>query len=185
MTDAGRGVADWWAPYLRIRLKGEVPEGLVGAMFEIAANEKGDLASRRTSHFTGRVREAVEDRRMVLDYVAGDFRGTGEWTLEPSESGGTHLKMRWRADPRGLTRWSVSWFVDVGAAHSEVMQRGFEQLESYLRAPRIEGPASSTPPPRPIRSQGSRLRTPLRDNTPDRSPLGPRAGPAAAAVAPW
>lgn len=142
LDDLYMSVADWWEPYLRMRPRGEVPQGLVGAEVDIAANSRGDLASRLTSHFTGRVREAVENRRLVVDYVAGAFRGTGEWTLEPTESGGTHLAMRWRVNPHGLTLWVVSWFMDIGASHSEVMQRGFEQLDSYLRAQRIEGPAS-------------------------------------------
>jgi uncharacterized protein YndB with AHSA1/START domain len=141
LLDAGRGEVDWWEPYLRMRPAGDLPQGQVGALFEIAANVRGDLASRRTAHFTGQVREAEEPHRVVHDYVSGDFRGTGEWTFEPLQGGGTRLQMRWRADLHGLVPSILARFQDIGAIHSEVMQRGFERLEAYLRTQRTAGPA--------------------------------------------
>jgi uncharacterized protein YndB with AHSA1/START domain len=147
LLDAARGEASWWEPYLRMRPRGDVPQGQVGAIVDIAANEKGDLTSRRTTHITGRVREVEEPHRLVLDYISGDFRGTGEWTFEPLQDGATRLEMRWRTDPHGLVLVILSRFQDIGALHSQVMQRGFEQLEAYC-APigRASSPADIAPP---------------------------------------
>jgi len=61
----------------------------------------------------------------------GDFVGTGVWTFEPLH-GKTRVRYRWSVRPKRLSFALLSPFIDVGKAHSDVIQKGFKALNSYL-----------------------------------------------------
>ena len=90
-----------------------------------------------TAHFTSRTTAVEPDRRLAVEYVDGDFRGVGEWILEPVDHAHTRIGFRWRVRPVGIMR-VIAKFVDVPASHSAVMRHGFSAIERYVagrRAP--------------------------------------------------
>jgi ribosome-associated toxin RatA of RatAB toxin-antitoxin module len=140
-TELGAGRATWWEPYLRMRPLDGL-EGAVGSRADIFVSEKGHLDRWDTTRFTAVVREREEGRHLLLEYIDGAFRGTGDWTFEPVDEAHTRVRMVWRAEPHGTLMRLVARLQDVGAAHSRVMARGFEQLEAYVHAQRGAGQPS-------------------------------------------
>jgi len=63
--------------------------------------------------------------------LGGDFAGTGTWTFEPID-GKTRVQYRWDVRPKRLSFVFSSQFVDMGKMHSDMMQKGFKALNSYL-----------------------------------------------------
>jgi uncharacterized protein YndB with AHSA1/START domain len=104
----------------------------------------GGLAQRwATVSFSGRVTAFEPERRLVLDYFDGDFRGTAEWTLTPVDTGHTHIAVRFTADPHGGMRLKAR-FADVPSINSSVMQQGFRGIERFAAENRDEaGPKDS------------------------------------------
>lgn len=84
-----------------------------------------------TPHFIARTIEVIPGRMLRLQYVEGDIRGEGTWTLEP-EGNQTRLRFRWCVRPHRLLFRLLAPFVDFGRTHSEVMQVGFVRLDRYL-----------------------------------------------------
>lgn len=125
------GRSHWWQPFLRMRQRGDKPPTEIGAVVDITINSGGRLGQRRgTVRFSGQVTAYEPERRLVLDYFDGDFRGTGEWTLTPVDAGHTRIAMRWMTDPHGGMRlWAR--LVDVPGSHSKVMQEGFRAIERF------------------------------------------------------
>ena len=70
------------------------------------------------------------DRRLVMDYFEGDFRGSVEWTLQPVDATQTRIATRWMTDPQGALRL-LARFVDVPGSQSKVMQEGFRAIERF------------------------------------------------------
>jgi hypothetical protein len=87
--------------------------------------------------FPGRVSAFEPERRLVLEYFDGDFRGTAEWTLSPAGAGHTHIAVRFMADPHGGMRLRAR-FADVPGINSSVMQEGFRAIERYAAENRHE-----------------------------------------------
>jgi ribosome-associated toxin RatA of RatAB toxin-antitoxin module len=115
------------------------PRGAVGSRADILVSDTGRLERWDAARFVGVVRVREEERRLLLEYIDGAFLGTGEWTFEPVDEAHTRVRMVWRTDPNGLLTRIVARLQDVGAAHSRVMARGFEQLQAYVRAQRGVG----------------------------------------------
>jgi hypothetical protein len=138
LQELGAGRAGWWEPYLRMRPIGHAQEG-VGAAMEVAINDRGALSRWDTARFISVVRELEQDRRLVVQFIDGDLRGSAEWTFEPVGDGRTEVRMVWRADPHGLLVRILSHLRDFEAAQQRVMQHGFQQLQAYLRAQRLGG----------------------------------------------
>jgi len=98
----------------------------------------GGLAPRlATVRFSGRVTAFEPERRLVLGYFDGDFRGTAEWTLTPAGPGHTHIAVRWMTDPHGGMRLRAR-FADVPAINSSVMQKGFRAIERFAAGKRAD-----------------------------------------------
>ncbi|MGE5289182.1 MAG: SRPBCC family protein [Micromonosporaceae bacterium] len=131
LLDEAAGRSHWWEPFLRMRQRGDKPPTEIGAVVDLIINSDGRLGQRwGTVRFSGRVTAYEQERRLVLDYFDGDFRGTGEWTLTPVDAGHTRIAMRWMTDPHGGMRlWAR--LVDVPSSHSKVMQEGFSAIERY------------------------------------------------------
>ncbi len=129
------GRSQWWQPYLRMSPHGDKPLPEIGSMVDIAVS--GGLFGQRwgTVHFSGRVTAFDPDRRLVLQYFSGDFRGTDEWTLQPVDAAHTRVATRWQTDPQGPTRL-LARFVDVPGSYSKVMQEGFRAIERFTASRR-------------------------------------------------
>jgi hypothetical protein len=111
-----------------MRQRGDRPATEIGAVVDITVTG-GGLAQRwATVRFSGRVTAFEPERRLVLEYFDGDFRGTAEWTLSPAGAGHTHIAVRFMADPHGGMRLRAR-FADVPSINSSVMHEGFRAIE--------------------------------------------------------
>jgi uncharacterized protein YndB with AHSA1/START domain len=138
LLDEAAGRSQWWQPSLRMRQRGDTPPTEIGAVVDITINGGGGLAQRwATVRLSGRVTAFEPERRLVLEYFDGDFRGTAEWTLSPAGPGRTHITVRFMADPHGGLRLRAR-FADVPSINSSVMQEGFRAIERHAAENRDE-----------------------------------------------
>lgn len=139
LLEEAAGRSQWWQPFLRIRQRGDTPLPEIGAAVDIAVSIEGLLGRRLAAvHFSGRVTAFEPDRRLVLEYFDGDFRGTEEWTLDLVDAGHTRIATRWKTDPQGMVRL-LTRLADVPGSYSKVMQEGFRGIERFT-AERRAGP---------------------------------------------
>jgi uncharacterized protein YndB with AHSA1/START domain len=130
-----RHETDWWMPYWEARLRGEVQPGNVGTEYEIQVHPPGRHRQMLLSpRFLARVTESSEPHHLAVEFPEGDFSGTGVWKLSPVDDK-THLRFDWEVTTRGARSTLVGLFINIGAVHSVVMQRGFKGLNAHLRAP--------------------------------------------------
>jgi hypothetical protein len=118
------GVTHWWMPHWESKLRGEIPINREGAIFDITIHRSG------TPRFSGKITKIVEAKSIEVEFE-GDFVGTGEWTFEPTD-GKTRMQYRWNVRPERLSFVLLSPFMDIGKIHSDVIQKGFKALNSYL-----------------------------------------------------
>jgi hypothetical protein len=111
-------------PYWESKLRGETPIDREGAIFDITVH------GSRTPRFSAKITKIVEGKLIEVEF-GGDFVGTGTWTFEPTD-GKTRVQYRWNVRPKRLSFVLASPFVDIGKMHSDVMQKGFKALNSYL-----------------------------------------------------
>lgn len=138
LLDEAAGRSHWWQPFLAMRQRGDRPPNEIGAVVDFTVSGGGGLGQRwATVHFSGRVTVFEPERRLVLDYFDGDFRGTAEWTLNPVGAGHTHIAVRWMTDPHGAMRLRAR-FADVPGINSKVMQEGFRAIERFIAVKRAE-----------------------------------------------
>lgn len=129
--DEAAGRSQWWRPYLRMRQRGSKPLPEIGAAVEVTVTGEGGPAQRLwTTRFLERVTAFDPDRRLLLEYFDGDFRGTEEWTLVPVDARRTRITTRWRTDPQGVVRLAAR-FTDVPGSYSRVIREGFRAIEGY------------------------------------------------------
>ena len=83
-----------------------------------------------TSKVSVKVTKIVEAKSAEMEFV-DHFVGTEEWTFEPTD-GKTKVQLRWNGRTNRLLFSLVSPFVDFGKGHSDVIQKGFKALNSYL-----------------------------------------------------
>ena len=137
LLDEAAGRSHWWQPYLRMRQRDRPPTE-IGAVVDFAVSGDGRAGLPwATARFSGRVTAYEPERRLVLDYFEGDFRGTAEWMLEPAGAGHTHTAVRWMTDPHGGMRLRAR-LADVPGINSKVMQEGFRALERFTAVQRAE-----------------------------------------------
>jgi hypothetical protein len=135
------GRSQWWEPLVRLRQRGDKPPTEIGAVLDITVNGEGWLGQRFGSvRFSGRVTAYDPDRRLLLEYVGGDFRGTEEWTLDPVDAERTRIATRWETDPQGAVRL-LARFADVPGSYSKVMLEGFRAIERFAAQRRTESQA--------------------------------------------
>jgi hypothetical protein len=135
--DEAAGRSQWWHPYLRMRQRSGRPLPEIGAAVDIAVAGEGGLNGRWDTRLTGRVAAFEPDRRLVLEYFEGDFRGTEEWTVDPVDAAHTRVTTRWRTDPQGVVRLAAR-FVDVPGSYSKVMYEGFRAIERFAARRRTQ-----------------------------------------------
>jgi hypothetical protein len=140
LLDEAAGRSQWWQPYVRMRQRGDTPATEVGAILDFTVAGDAPLGQRwATAHFAGRVTVYEPERRLVMAYFEGDFRGSAEWTLQPVDAAHTRIATRWMTDPQGGMRlWAR--FADVPGGQSKVMQAGFRAIEGFAAENR-SGPA--------------------------------------------
>jgi hypothetical protein len=136
--DEAAGRSQWWQPHLAMRQRGDKPVPEIGAVVDFTVRSEGRLAQRfGNAHFSGRVAVFEPDRRLVLEYFAGDFRGTDEWMLDPVDAEHTRIETRWRTDPQGAVRLAAR-FTDIPGSYSKVMREGFRAIERFTATKRAK-----------------------------------------------
>ena len=124
-VDEFGGITHWWMPLWQAKPRGDDTIIQKGSVVDIRVNHKGP------AKFAARATEFVEDKLVNVEFFEGDFIGTGEWTFEPID-GKTKVRFRWKVKTNGLLTTLVALFINMGKAHSEVMQEGFKSLNRYL-----------------------------------------------------
>lgn len=137
------GETHWWLPELAFRPLNGTRAIVPGASVEVVPAGGRTRQRRSPFAFVSRAVDVVENERLGTEYVAGAFRGTGEWTLEPAGRG-TCLRMHWRVRTSGRLATLVARFLDLGEQHSRAMQAGFARLSERLDGERRPRPGSPT-----------------------------------------
>lgn len=130
---AFEGVDPWWAPYLVGRRVGPLPSGQEGSVMEIWVNTAGPGGGFwDRAHWLSRVIDVDPGRRIVLESIKGDFRGTIRLLLDPVGARTTRISLRFLGDPAGGLRWRAA-FIDVPTGFRTVTTEGFRRLEQHLQ----------------------------------------------------
>jgi hypothetical protein len=120
------GVTHWWMPYMEFKLRGNIPIDHEGAIYDATISP----TSRMNAKFSAKLTKIVEGK-LIEEEVAGCFIGTASWTFE-SIDGKTKAQSRLNVRTNGLIYSIFSPFVDYKKNHSDIMEKGFKALNSYL-----------------------------------------------------
>jgi len=120
------GVTNWWMPYMKYTMRGDIPIDHEGAVFDAIINP----TSRMNAKFTAKVTNIVEGK-LLEDDITGCFIGTGKWTFEATD-GKTKVKFQINAKTNGLIYSIFAPFVNYEKNHRNVMDKGFNALNTYL-----------------------------------------------------
>ena len=124
VLDEYAGVTHWWMPHFESKPRGK-PIIREGAIVDITVHQKGV-----TTKFSAKMTKIVEGESIEMEY-AGDFVGTGKWTFEPTD-GKTKVAKRVNEKVMKPIIILLSPFVNCQKANSDLMQKGFKGLNSYL-----------------------------------------------------
>lgn len=128
------GSARWWVPSNTFT-PGPVAPASIGGSVDVTVHPRGVGNGGPKLRFSCVTVQSEPGVRLVQEYVSGAFRGTGEFTLQPADDGGTatQLSMRFRADPTENARL-LSRLVDIGQEHSRSTRAAFSRLDELLAA---------------------------------------------------
>jgi hypothetical protein len=112
-------------PYLESKPRGDMPTIREGTIVDITVHIR-----KVTSKFSYKFTKIVEAKSIESEF-AGDYAGTGKWTFKPT-NGKTKVQYRWNGRPKRPLFVLASQFVDIGKSHSDLIQKGFKALNSYL-----------------------------------------------------
>jgi uncharacterized protein YndB with AHSA1/START domain len=126
LLDEVSGVTHWWMPYMAFKLKGDIPIDHEGAVYEATISP----TSRMNAKFSAKMTKVVEGK-LIEEEVSGSFIGTASWTFEPID-GKTKAQHQFNARTNGIIYSIFSPFVNYRKNHSDIMQKGFKALNSYL-----------------------------------------------------
>jgi uncharacterized protein YndB with AHSA1/START domain len=127
ILDEVAGVTHWWMPYMEFKLRGDIPIDREGAIYDATISP----TSRMNAKFSAKMTKIVEGK-LLEEEVAGCFVGTASWTFEPTD-GKTKAQHRFNARTNGILYSLFSPFVDYRKNHSDIMEKGFKALNSYLK----------------------------------------------------
>lgn len=128
LIDEMDGKTDWWHPHHITVLRDGDSFGHVGAIHDTAIRIHGSLAT----HFTAITAEAKENEMIRLEYVGGSLLGEGIWRFEGVD-GKTKLSYQWIVSTPGFWRSSFAHILPYARSHSKTMERGYRQLNEYLK----------------------------------------------------
>jgi hypothetical protein len=120
------GVTHWWMPILEFKLKGDIPIDHEGAIVDITNHSQRGM----TIKYSFKITKIVEPKLIEVE-CTGDFEGPEEWTFEPTD-GKTKVQTRGNSKPKRLLFVLVSPFVDFRKRQTDMIQKGFKALNSYL-----------------------------------------------------
>lgn len=124
--DEIRGHSSWWRPMFVASPRDPAQVGHAGAIIDV------QLSCLFKPRFTGRMVEVITDRLVRVEFIDGDFLGTGVWHFEPSPKG-TEVRFRWQVRGNRFVFRIVAPIVDLAQIHSDVVQDGFDGLREHVR----------------------------------------------------
>jgi len=119
------GYTHWWLPHIEFKPEGSIDRE--GAIFDATINPKSRLSVKCSAKIT----KLVAAKAIELEYFSGDFVGTGTYEFEPKDEK-TILRYRFNVKPKKPLMSFLAHFINVGKAHSKVMQQGFKACNSHL-----------------------------------------------------
>jgi uncharacterized protein YndB with AHSA1/START domain len=125
LLDEFEGAKNWWMPHWEAKPSGKVPFRQIGGVIYITVHRIGK------PQWSAKSTEIIQNKLLKADFFEGDFLGSGEWNLEQLD-GKTKVKFRFNVKTNKLLFTLVSPVVNIGNIHSDVMQKGFTALNSYL-----------------------------------------------------
>ena len=111
-------------PYFELKPRGNVPIFGEGAIVDLIVHGRG------TPKFSAKIVKIMEGGSIDMEY-SGDFVGTGKWTFERAD-GKTRVQKSVNYEVKRLSFVLLSPFVNMQKANSDLMQKGFKALNSYL-----------------------------------------------------
>jgi hypothetical protein len=121
------GVTNWWMPNMQFKLRGELPIDHEGAIVDVTALPKSRTSSSKASY---KMTKIVEGKSIEYEET-GAFVGTGKWTFEPTD-GKTKVQFQLNARINSRLISFASHFINLDKMHTDMMQKGFKALNSYL-----------------------------------------------------
>jgi hypothetical protein len=125
------GAAGFWVPNNSFEA-GSLPPDQVGAEVKWTVHPKGVDKGGPKLRFTSRTVAVDPGRRLHLEYVAGVFRGTATFVVEPVDGGlATRVSLHFKTTPQGWVKL-LTKVADVGLKHSQAAQVAFANLNTLL-----------------------------------------------------
>lgn len=124
------GAGLWWAEkntFAPTRLRPDVEGGLT----EMTVRPNGKGKPGPVLRFTSKTTGVVPQEFLRMDYVGGNFSGSGTFRLRAIEGGHTALSMDFRANPEGWLKL-LARVKDVGVEHSLGAMAAFRELDRLL-----------------------------------------------------
>lgn len=112
----------WWGPKVVVTVE-HVEPAIVGTIVRV--RPYGGLG------FLCRVSALTPQSELRMEYFEGIYRGIGYWRLTPSETG-TLLSYEIDLEIKSLFMKTLSYVLDFGAIHSQLMQQVFENLKQHI-----------------------------------------------------
>jgi hypothetical protein len=124
ILDEYAGVTHWRMPLMESKIREGTPVGREGAIYD------GALHTFGTPKGSIKITKIVEGKLIEVE-EEGDFVATGTWTFEPT-NGKTKIGYRWSGRPKRLSIRLLSPFINIRERHSDLWQKVFIALNSYL-----------------------------------------------------
>jgi uncharacterized protein YndB with AHSA1/START domain len=125
-----RGARRWWTPHVTFE-PGATPIDQVGGEAHATIHTRGEHNRGLRLRFTARTRSIDPGKKLVADYVAGAFRGSGVFSVAPVDGGRSRLTMRWQARPHGWVR-ILAKVVNIGKEHSRTSNEALTKLAALF-----------------------------------------------------
>jgi hypothetical protein len=119
------GLTHLFMPYYEFKLRGDTPIDHEGATFDLAVHNSGV-----TSKLSAKITKIEEAKSIEVEY-AGDFIATEKYTFEPAD-GKTKVQLRFNGRTNSLLISFFSPFINLEKGHSDMVQKSFKALNSYL-----------------------------------------------------
>lgn len=135
------GAGRWWAQknsFTPTHLRPDMDGGLT----EITVRPNGVGKPGPVLRFTAKTTQVIPQEFLRMDYVSGNFSGSGTFRLRAVSEDHTALSMDFRANPEGWLKL-LARAKDVGAEHSLGAMAAFREFDRQL------GPAATTAGPDP------------------------------------
>ena len=125
LLDEFAGLTHLFMPYYECKLRGEIPIDHEGATFDLAVHN-----GRMTTNLSAKITKLMEAKSIEVQYE-GDIVANEEYTFEPTEEK-TKVNLRFSGRTNSPLVSFLSLFVNIGKGHSDMMQHGFNALNSHL-----------------------------------------------------